>query len=65
RRSAPGEPQGQRPPRGANALPRDDEPPSSEDLSPDVAATFERLWRAARARQDDQPPVATDNKRGS
>jgi predicted nucleic acid-binding Zn ribbon protein len=51
--AAPGEPQGQRL-RDANA----DQlelvtPPSSEDLSPDVAATFERLWRAARARRID------------
>lgn len=45
-----GEPQGQRPPRDQRKAPPDDEPPSVEDLSPDVAATFERLWRAARDR---------------
>jgi len=65
RRPAAGEPQGQRPPRGTDSVPRDDRVPSSEDLSPDVAATFERLWRAARARQDEKPPGATDPKRGS
>jgi predicted nucleic acid-binding Zn ribbon protein len=27
--------------------------PSSSDLAPDVAATFERLWRAARSRKLD------------
>lgn len=65
RRPAAGEPQGQRPPRGTGAVPHEDEPPSSEDLSPDVAATFERLWRAARARQDDESAGAKDPKRGS
>lgn len=52
RRTNPlGEPQGQRRREGdAESL---EEIPSSEDLSPDVAATFERLWRAARARQSD------------
>lgn len=29
----------------------EDAPPPTDDLSPDVAATFERLWKAARSRQ--------------
>jgi hypothetical protein len=43
-----GEPQGVRgaPPQQAPG----GEPPSPEGMSPEVAATFERLWRAARAR---------------
>jgi predicted nucleic acid-binding Zn ribbon protein len=49
-RPAVGEPQGQR---RHDAIEAEDAPPSSEDLSPDVAATFERLWRAARARGDE------------
>jgi predicted nucleic acid-binding Zn ribbon protein len=49
RASAAGEPQGLR---RRDAVPSDECPPSTEDLSPDVAATFERLWRAARARHD-------------
>jgi len=48
--AAAGDPQGQRSGRAED--PEDDSPPSSEDLSPEVAATFERLWRAARARRD-------------
>lgn len=45
--------QGLRPPRAVNG--EDDAlrlvtPPDAEDLSPDVAATFERLWKAARSR---------------
>jgi len=50
-KTAPGEPQGQRlrhDPRGATDA---ESPPTTRDLSPEVAATFERLWRAARARQ--------------
>jgi hypothetical protein len=47
---AVGEPQGQRIGRANDAVAREDSPPATEDLSPDVAATFERLWRAARAR---------------
>jgi predicted nucleic acid-binding Zn ribbon protein len=46
-----GEPQGQR--RNDDPRPAVEEIPASDDLSPDVAATFERLWRAARARQHD------------
>lgn len=45
-----GEPQGQR--RRDDAPVNDDASLSSDDMSPDVAATFERLWRAARARND-------------
>lgn len=45
-----GEPQGQR--RRDEPRVNENESPSSEDLSPDVAATFERLWRAARARNE-------------
>jgi predicted nucleic acid-binding Zn ribbon protein len=44
-----GEPQGQR---SRNETPRVAELlPATKDLSPDVAATFERLWRAARSRK--------------
>jgi len=46
-----GEPQGQRPNRGEEAVPHEESPPTTSDLSPEVAATFDRLWRAARARQ--------------
>ncbi|HXC51065.1 MAG TPA: DUF721 domain-containing protein [Candidatus Limnocylindrales bacterium] len=50
---APGEPQGQRL-RDENADQLElVSPPSSSGLSPEVAATFERLWRAARARKID------------
>jgi predicted nucleic acid-binding Zn ribbon protein len=45
-----GEPQGQR--RRDDSPAEPEEIPDSDDLSPDVAATFERLWRAARARQN-------------
>lgn len=48
---AAGEPQGQRAGRAGSTVAHVEPPPSSEDLSPDVAATFERLWRAARARR--------------
>ncbi len=44
-----GEPQGQK--RRDDLAEVDEGIPASDDLSPDVAATFERLWRAARARQ--------------
>jgi predicted nucleic acid-binding Zn ribbon protein len=47
--TSPGEPQGQR--RRDESPDTSEEIPASDDLSPDVAATFERLWRAARARQ--------------
>jgi predicted nucleic acid-binding Zn ribbon protein len=47
-----GEPQGQRQRDETSAAV--EAVPDSGDLSPDVAATFERLWRAARARQ--HPP---------
>ena len=50
---ARGEPQGQRL-RDESAQQLDlVATPSSSDLSPDVAATFERLWRAARSRRLD------------
>jgi predicted nucleic acid-binding Zn ribbon protein len=45
-----GEPQGRRLREESSS--NEEAAPSSEDLSPDVAATFERLWRAARARGD-------------
>ena len=47
---AVGEPQGQRTSDAASDAPSAIGPPPSRDLSPEVAATFERLWRAARAR---------------
>ena len=50
-RHAPGEPQGQRLRDEPPAVAAVDAPPSSDGLSPEVAATFERLWRAARARK--------------
>ncbi len=49
RRASPGEPQGQRR-RDDPAASHSEEPPGAEDLGPEAAATFERLWRAARAR---------------
>jgi hypothetical protein len=49
RMRAPGEPQGQK--RRDDSGAAGEQIPDSDDLSPDVAATFERLWRAARSRQ--------------
>ena len=50
-RAAIGAPQGQRA-RVDAVVAVQPAPPSSRDLSPEVAATFERLWRAARARAE-------------
>lgn len=51
-RTVIGEPQGRRR-RDELAPASDDQPPAADDLGPEAAATFERLWRAARARSDD------------
>lgn len=54
--SGPGTPrpgaQGQLPPRGSveREIVLADKAPASEELSPEVQATFERLWKAARSR---------------
>jgi hypothetical protein len=54
RARAPGEPQGQKgQKRRDESGAAGEEIPDSDDLSPDVAATFERLWRAARSRQSE------------
>lgn len=50
RKIAAGEPQGQRRRDQPWVAPQEDTPPTPEDLIPEVAATFERLWRAARSR---------------
>lgn len=52
-RAALGEPQGQRVGRAQDSLTRSDAAPPAEDMSPEAAATFERLWRAARARREE------------
>jgi hypothetical protein len=48
---SPGAPQGQRRIVATNEVERDTSAALRRDLSPEVAATFERLWRAARRRQ--------------
>lgn len=56
RRNGPaalGEPQGQRIGRAQDSATRGEAVPPSQDMSPEAAATFERLWRAARKRRED------------
>lgn len=48
-----GAPQGLRSPAARATAHLSSAPPGSDDLSPDVAATFEKLWRAARSRRRD------------
>lgn len=62
-RIALGEPQGQRPGRDSGETLHAASPPPSEELSPEVAATFERLWRAARARQSEGEKNVTGRTR--
>jgi hypothetical protein len=52
-RAVLGEPQGQRIGRAHDSLALSNAAPPSEDMSPEAAATFERLWRAARSRSDE------------
>ncbi len=59
---AAGQPQGQRTSDVVTSTSSAIAPPPSRDLSPEVAATFERLWRAARARTPGDQGPATKRK---